>query len=244
MPSWDETKPISEANLSALQNDINQANQNIIDAKTPIAAAITDKGVAASDTDSFTVLAEKIDDIELASGDAVVGDVLAGKTFSNLGNNGLIGTMPNRAGDNASLSGSFASELLKLVAPSGFYDGVDDTVTVENARRYATGNDLAIWDGQYWKLTVGSLDFEPSLVICQSAVNGISAIYRSSNILTTGTLTNSYTIVSSLGILATVTTSQGTSGNQFRILSDGFEIIGGRSDLGGSDSNLSWIAFE
>lgn len=38
-----------------------------------------------------------------------------------------------RNGDNASLSSSVSGTTLKLVAPSGQYDGVDDTVTIADA---------------------------------------------------------------------------------------------------------------
>ena len=49
----------------------------------------------------------------------------------------IVGTMPNNAGDNASLSNSTTGTTVKLVAPEGYYDGSDDTVTVTDANLIA-----------------------------------------------------------------------------------------------------------
>lgn len=68
-----------------------------------------------------------------AEGNAVAGDVLAGKTFSNDDDTGIAGTMPNRAGDTAALSSTVSGTTLKLVAPNGYYDGNDDAVTITDA---------------------------------------------------------------------------------------------------------------
>lgn len=67
------------------------------------------------------------------TGDAVVAEVLAGKTFySNDPDTKLTGTMADKEGDNACSSSSVSGTTLKLVAPTGFYDG-NDTVTITDA---------------------------------------------------------------------------------------------------------------
>lgn len=68
-----------------------------------------------------------------AEGNAVVANVLAGKTFSNDSDTGITGTMPDRAGDNVSTSSSVSGTTLKLRPPEGYYDGVDDMVTITDA---------------------------------------------------------------------------------------------------------------
>ncbi|MNJ90163.1 hypothetical protein D3C87_77570 [compost metagenome] len=69
---------------------------NVSNGKNLIASAITGKNVSASGSDSFSTLSTKIGQISTGVGDAVVGDVLAGKTFTNLSSNNLTGTMVNR----------------------------------------------------------------------------------------------------------------------------------------------------
>lgn len=65
-----------------------------------------------------------------AEGTATVAQVLAGVPFSNETDTGLIGTMPNRAGDTAALASSIVGTTLKLRASAGYRDGVDDNVTI------------------------------------------------------------------------------------------------------------------
>ena len=69
---------------------------------------------------------------EGASGNATASDLLSGKTASTDAGD-IIGTMPNRAGDNANLASSISSTTLKLRAPKGYYDGAGDTVTITDS---------------------------------------------------------------------------------------------------------------
>jgi hypothetical protein len=60
------------------------------------------------------------------------GQVLTGKTcWANATQ--INGSMPNRAGDTAALAISRSGTTLKLLASSGYRDGVDDTVTITDA---------------------------------------------------------------------------------------------------------------
>ncbi len=102
-----------------------------------LAANLTTMGVSSVGTESLTDLVGKVLDIvtggSVLTGDAVVGEVLAGKTFySNDPDTKLTGTMPDKEGDNACSSSSVDGTTLKLVAPTGFYDGTD-TVTITDA---------------------------------------------------------------------------------------------------------------
>lgn len=69
---------------------------------------------------------------EGASGNAVASDLLSGKTASTDAGE-ITGTMANRAGDNAAIANSVSGITLKLRPPSGFFDGVDDNVTITDA---------------------------------------------------------------------------------------------------------------
>ena len=71
---WDETTAITEARLNNQENGIANledyvdtqlgiANTNIVNGKTLLATAITNKDVASTNTDTYTQMAEKIDDI-------------------------------------------------------------------------------------------------------------------------------------------------------------------------------------
>ena len=75
---------------------------------------------------------------EGGSGNAVAADLLFGKTAST-DISDITGTMPNNAGDNVNSSSSVAGTTLKLVAPLGYYDGSDDTVTITDAD-FVAGN--------------------------------------------------------------------------------------------------------
>ena len=67
------------------------------------------------------------------TGNAVVADVLAGKTFSNALGVDKTGTIVDRTGDTASSSDSVSGTTLKLVATVGYRDGTNDTVTITDA---------------------------------------------------------------------------------------------------------------
>lgn len=69
---------------------------------------------------------------EGATGNALASDLLSGKTASTDAGD-ITGTMPNRSGDNASLASSVSGTTLKLRSPQGYYDGVDDTVTITDS---------------------------------------------------------------------------------------------------------------
>jgi hypothetical protein len=94
-----------------------------------------------------------------AEGDAVAAEVLASKTFSNDDDVGITGTMPNKAGDNAASSSSVSGTTLKLVAPEGYYDGSDDTVTLTDADFVAAnikdGVDIFGVEGSFKQVTAG-----------------------------------------------------------------------------------------
>lgn len=103
------------ANVDA---DVTAAKKSASDGKTLIAAAITEKKVAASASDTFAVLAQKIGQIVLGSGNATAADVLYGKTFTNDDGVQYTGTMPN--------NGTFAYSGVNSVKNSGpgYYAGI------------------------------------------------------------------------------------------------------------------------
>lgn len=64
-----------------------------------------------------------------AEGTATTAQVLAGVPFSNETDTGLIGTMPNRAGDTPAINSEISGTTLKVLPSAGYRDGVDDWVT-------------------------------------------------------------------------------------------------------------------
>jgi len=79
-----------------------------------------------------------------AEGDAAVGNVLAGKTFSNDADIGITGTMSNRAGDTAALSEEVSGTTVKLLASDGYRDGSDDKVTSTKLMTAIAGGDTEV----------------------------------------------------------------------------------------------------
>ncbi|MCI3922484.1 hypothetical protein MO973_19825 [Paenibacillus sp. TRM 82003] len=95
---WNETTPISEENLNSLETRIDQVEQNVTNGKTAIATAVTNKGIPASSTDTFTQLSSKINQIIKATGGAPPEHLLNGSTASNAWGP-ITGTMPRNNGD-------------------------------------------------------------------------------------------------------------------------------------------------
>jgi len=65
-----------------------------------------------------------------SAGNATPDDVRAGKTFSSDAGPDQVGTLPERQGHNTALGSSISGNTLRLIAPRGIYDGIDDTVTI------------------------------------------------------------------------------------------------------------------
>ena len=92
--------------FSHVETEISETKKSVSDGKGLIAAAITAKKVAASASDSFAVLAQKIRSIISGSGNAVRADVLEGKTFTNDDGVEYTGTMATMNGGTYAPSGS------------------------------------------------------------------------------------------------------------------------------------------
>lgn len=84
---------------------------------------------------TITALQASIDAGFALTGDAVVANVLTGKTFyKDNYQSKLTGTMPNNAGDVASVSGHMGvGTTLHVVPATGYTDGVDDATTIDLA---------------------------------------------------------------------------------------------------------------
>jgi hypothetical protein len=73
-----------------------------------------------------------------AEGDAVAGDVLAGKKFSNDDDTGIVGTMPSKVGSATVITPSGSDQAI----PQGYYDGLITSGKVSG--RSVTAGDVAI----------------------------------------------------------------------------------------------------
>lgn len=92
-----DSVPINRVN--GLQDQLDQAFQAGNERKKEVVDALVALGVPASTNDSWDMLISKMATIIKATGNAAVGDVLAGKTFSNASAAGLTGTMPNQGAE-------------------------------------------------------------------------------------------------------------------------------------------------
>ncbi|WP_179013864.1 phage tail protein [Paenibacillus sp. 79R4] len=82
--------------VDGLQDKLDQAFQAGNERKKEVVDALVALGVSASTNDSWDTLISKMATVIKATGNADVGDVLAGRTFSNASAAGLTGTMPNQ----------------------------------------------------------------------------------------------------------------------------------------------------
>ncbi|WP_435924666.1 tail fiber protein [Paenibacillus sp. DYY-L-2] len=109
------------ANLAATaaQSKADQAFQSGIDRKAEVVAALNSIGVTASTSESWAQLIPKMAAIIKANGDATAADVLSGKTFSNAGGNGLIGSMPNQGAKTSTIT----TQGGQYTIPAGYHNG-------------------------------------------------------------------------------------------------------------------------
>ncbi|GAA0389512.1 phage tail protein [Paenibacillus motobuensis] len=110
-----DSVPINRVN--GLQDQLDEVFQAGNERKKEVVDALVALGVSASTADSWDTLISKMTTVIKATGNAAVGDVLAGKTFSNIGANGLTGTMPNQGAETITPSAS------DQTIPAGYHNG-------------------------------------------------------------------------------------------------------------------------
>ncbi|MDQ0090194.1 hypothetical protein J2T12_003608 [Paenibacillus anaericanus] len=92
--------------------------------KAEVVAALVALGVSASVSETWDQLIPKMASIITATGNAVAGDVLTGKTFSTPAGKGIVGTMPNKLGAVVATGTSlWPNGDLAAYMPSGYYKG-------------------------------------------------------------------------------------------------------------------------
>ncbi|MGL5750610.1 MAG: hypothetical protein ACRCXT_08790 [Paraclostridium sp.] len=89
-----------EGALSEVMTKSNEAFQSGVSAKNGMKEAINSKVTVpdVSDSDNWNTYIQRVKDIKEGQGNAVIGDVLEGKTFTNDSGQMLTGTMVNRGG--------------------------------------------------------------------------------------------------------------------------------------------------
>ncbi|WP_432627260.1 hypothetical protein [Brotaphodocola sp.] len=130
--------------VNDLLDKMTTLGKSVSDGKTLVAAAITAKKVAATASDSFATLAEKIGQIVLGSGNATAADVLKGKTFTNSGGVELAGTMPDHSAKDS--LGGINSTYPNVPIHKGTY-GQFCTPTGGSERLFAVRPDKGYWNG-------------------------------------------------------------------------------------------------
>ena len=128
---WTELTPINITNLNDLEARITAANQNVSDAKTPLAAAIAAMGQASTAADSFVTMATKIRDIS-DDANALVSEVQNGKTFYQ-GGLKRTGTLAPSATD--------IRKNTVIAGVTGKWTGID-TITAGDIWAWYTENDV------------------------------------------------------------------------------------------------------
>ena len=81
--------------IKELVQKVEECFQSVSNGKSLVASAITDKKVPTDATATFAEMAANIESLKLGSGNAVIADVLEGKTFTNSDGIEYTGTMPN-----------------------------------------------------------------------------------------------------------------------------------------------------
>jgi len=139
----DEINTTNKA-VNDLLDKMTTLGKSVSDGKTLVAAAITAKKVAATVSDSFATLAEKIGKIVLGSGNAVAADVLKGKTFTNSGGTELTGSMPDHSTKDS--LGGINSNYPDVPIHKGT-QGQFCTPTASPERLFAIRPDKGYWNG-------------------------------------------------------------------------------------------------
>lgn len=115
------------------------------------------------------------------TGDAVAGDVRAGKKFYNTDPLVyLTGNLTVRTGDNATTAITSAGTILKFKAPAGIYDGSADYVTYDDADYVAAsiryGKELFTLTGTYVTVTAGATVMASSSTTASSVSESYTAV--------------------------------------------------------------------
>lgn len=131
---------LETSNKSNLVNAVNEVFQFGNERKSDLVDALIAIGVPASTSESWDDLLSKVTGVIRATGDAAVGDVLSGKTFSNASANGLTGTMPNRTGHVNGQSISRSGTTLRIRPPQGHYPGTSDNSVQWNDPNFIAAN--------------------------------------------------------------------------------------------------------
>lgn len=114
-----------------------------------------------------------------AEGDAVAANVLAGKTFSNDADTGLVGTMPNNAGQ--ALMSPVRSGTTLIVTPVvGYYNGTTATVAIDDpdliASNIKAGVDIFGVTGTLKRSASGSGTTDASSVASVSGIGFVPSL--------------------------------------------------------------------
>lgn len=112
-----ESKAATEKALGLVMAEAQAGKQAGIERKNEVVAALNSIGVAASTSESWDSLIAKMAAIIKATGNAGVGDVLSGRTFSNETGNNRIGTMANQGAQ------IITPGTINKAIPAGYHNG-------------------------------------------------------------------------------------------------------------------------
>lgn len=156
----------SQESVNTLSAEVAETKKSVSDGKTLLAAAITAKRVAAAASDTFAVLSEKISQIVLGSGNALAGDVLKGKTFTNDDGVEYTGTLEDKSGTAQSATASLDatnSRLQMTIPATGKYSTASKIYAAYSAIRSLIG------------LTADKIWYNETILGLKSSRSGIAA---------------------------------------------------------------------
>lgn len=139
----DSDEEISAATPKAVKIAMNEAllaKQLGVEQKANVVAALNSIGVSASTNESWEQLITKITGVVRAKGDAIPSDVRAGKTFSNLDQVDILGTLPEQTTGSLTITPGVETQ----TQPGGIYGG--DIIipgVVVPANKVAVGTTIA-----------------------------------------------------------------------------------------------------
>jgi hypothetical protein len=129
LTSTDTDKPLSAYQGKLLKDDIEECFQSASDGKKAIAIAITGKGVATNDTDTYQTMATNISNIQTSIDSSMTtaeaSDLLQGKTAISKGEK-IIGTIVDYSDDVYTSKFSASSDYYFIKNPKGYFkeDGI------------------------------------------------------------------------------------------------------------------------
>lgn len=173
--------------VSSLSSEMASVKKSVSDGKALVASAITAKRVETASDATFAQMAANINSITLGSGNATVGQVLSGATFTNNDGVEYTGTMPNMGSVACTITPSESAQ--SYTVPSGYHNG-SGKVSVSAISKTYVGTGVTKITSNTSLSVSGSTVTVPSGYYASSLSKSIAAGALSAVTFTAGTATS------------------------------------------------------